>query len=317
MKKLAFISFLSLFSFCSFSEDIELYIGNNSQQSNAKPQVLLILDTSGSMGDYQTIKNVYDPSKTYAYQSNFSGRASSHIYYGKGSVIDLPLVDDVNENRRFIAGINSCKTAIDKLNTIGFYTGRIRDYTFQGNTGSWEEISGVTGENISVIDCQDDVFIDVDNLTNGDPVTQNTNTNILVNGALVSLASASGYPIDGKGTLDTPIYYDTNVSNSNADWSGQVVTLYSDNYLRWEQGTKFMNGSNIGTTTVERIDIAKPTIVNLINSVPSVDFGLQVYNANSNSDSSTPLGNHGGRVVFGIQDMTTDARSTLEAMVRT
>lgn len=317
MKSLVFISLLSLFSFFSFSEDIELYIGNNSQQSNAKPQVLLILDTSGSMGDYQTIKNVYDPARTYAYQGNYSDRASTHIYYGKGSVIDLPLVDDVNEDRRFIVGINSCQTAIDKLNTIGFYTGRIRDYTFQGNTGSWEEISGITGENISVIDCQDDVFIDVDNLANGDAVTQNTNTNILVNGGLVSLSTASGYPIDGQGTADTPIYYDTNVSNSNADWSGQVVTLYSDNYLRWEQGTTFMDSSNIGTTTVERIDIAKPTIVNLINSVPSVDFGLQVYNANSNSDSSTPLGNHGGRVVFGIQDMTADARATLETMVNT
>ena len=214
MKKLVFFGFISLFSFFSFSEDIELYIGNDAQQSNAKPQVLLILDTSGSMGDYQTIKNVYDPTKTYAYQANFSDRSSTYLYYGKGSVIDLPLVDDVDENRRFIVGINSCKTAIDKLTTIGFYTGRVRDYTFQGNTGSWEEISAITGENISVIDCQDDVSIDVDNLTNGDPVTQNTNTNILVNGELVSLSTASGYPIDGKGTASAPIYYDNNVSFS-------------------------------------------------------------------------------------------------------
>ena len=99
MKKLILISFLSLFSLYSFSEDIELYIGNSSQQSNAKPQVLLILDTSGSMGDYQTIKNVYNPNRTYAYQGGFSSRSSNYIYYGKGSVTDLPLVDDINENR--------------------------------------------------------------------------------------------------------------------------------------------------------------------------------------------------------------------------
>jgi type IV pilus assembly protein PilY1 len=314
MKKLILISFLSLFSLYSFSEDIELYIGNSSQQSNAKPQVLLILDTSGSMGDYQTIKNVYNPNRTYAYQGGFSSRSSNYIYYGKGSVTDLPLVDDINENRRFVADINSCKTAIDKLNTIGFYTGRIRDYTFKGNTGSWEEISSTTGETISVVDCQDDVNVDVDRLANAQSATQNVNTKILVNSGLVSLPN--GYPVDGQGSADTPIYYDSDISKSNADWSGQVVTLYSDNYLRWERGDYYRDGSAIGTTTVERIDIAKPTIVNLINSIPSVDFGLQVYNANNNSNS-TPLGNHGGRVVFGIQDMTADARAKLETMITT
>ena len=315
MKKFITIIALSVFSLFSFSEDIELYIGNSSQQSNAKPQVLLILDTSGSMGDYQTIKNVYNPSKTYAYQGSFSDRSSNYIYFGKGAVAELPTVDATDEKRRFIADINSCKTAIDKLNTIGFYTGRIRDYTFKGNTGSWEEISSTTGENISVIDCQDDVNLDVDNLSNGNAVTQYVNTKILVNGNLVSLPN--GYPIDGQGTADTPVYYDSSISKSNADWSGQVVTLYSDNYLRWEQGTTYRDGTAIGNTTVERIDIAKPTLINLINSVPSVDFGLQVYNANSDSNSSKPLGNHGGRVVFGIQEMTTSARSKLETMLKT
>jgi type IV pilus assembly protein PilY1 len=314
MKFLLFIILLFTCAFFSSGEDIELYIGNSAQQSGAKPQVLLILDTSGSMGDYQTVKNVYNPNSSYAYQGSFSARTSKHIYYGKGSVNELPLVDDPNEKRRFIVNINSCKTAIEKLNTIGFYTGRIRDYTFKGNTGSWEEVSSTTGENISVIDCQDDVFIDVDNLTNGLSVTQYINTNILINNSLISLPN--GYPIDGQGTADTPIYYNTNVSNSNVDWSGQVVTLYSDNYLRWEKGTTYRDGSAIGTTTVERIDIAKPTIVNLINSIPSVDFGLQVYNANSNSNS-TPLGNHGGRIVFGIQDITADASSNLETMITT
>ena len=296
MKKLLLFSVILTCSLSSFSEDIELYVGNSSQQSNAKPQVLLILDTSGSMGDYQTIKTPYDPTKTYAYQGSFSGRSSDYIYYGKGSVTTLPEVDDTNENRRFVADINSCKTAIDKLNTIGFYTGRIRDYTFKGNTGSWEEISSTTGANISVIDCQDDVNIDVANDDNGDSLTQGVNTNILVGGNLTALPN--GYPIDGEGSSASPVYYDADVNRSNADWSGQVVTLYSDNYLRWEQGTKYSNGNNIGTQTVERMDIAKPTIVNLINSIPSVDFGLQVYNANGDSDSSTPLGNHGGRVVL-------------------
>ena len=324
MKKVFIIILLSVFSLFSFSEDIELYIGNSAQQSDTKPQVLLILDTSGSMGNDQSIKNFYNPNALYAYgNGGFANKASSYIYYGKGALASLPIVDDVNENRRFIADINSCRTAIEKLNTIGFYTGRVRDYTFIGNTGTWSEISSTNGENISIIECQDDVIIDTTNLANGTAATNNINTNILKDGVLTSLSAAAynGYPIDGRGTADSPVYYDSDVNVSDADWSGEVVTLYSDNYLRWEQGTKYRDGSDIGETTVERIDIAKPTLVNLINSVPSVDFGLQVYNGNSDGDANsddegTPAtGNHGGRIVFGIQEMTEEARTDLNVMI--
>lgn len=312
MKFLLFIILLVGCAFFSTGEDIELYIGNSTQQSGAKPQVLLILDTSGSMGDYQTVKNAYDATKKYAYAGNFNFRASHYIYYGKGSVETLPLVDDEGESRRFIADINSCKAAIDRLATIGFYTGRIREYVFKGNTGSWDEIPNSTGQNISVIDCQDDVTIDIDNLENNNPVSQNVNTKILNAGSLNPLAN--GYPINGQGSAESPVYYDNNIGKSNADWAGQVVTLYSDNYLRWQQGDNFLDGSAIGETTIERIDIAKPTLVNLIDSIPSVDFGLQVYNANGDTDSSRE-GSHGGRVVFGIQEMTPSARTKLNVMI--
>ncbi len=52
MKKSLLFFTCMLLPLFSFSEDIELYIGDTSQREDTKPQVLLIVDTSGSMASY-------------------------------------------------------------------------------------------------------------------------------------------------------------------------------------------------------------------------------------------------------------------------
>ena len=297
-----------------YSEDIELYVGNKSTSSDNRPKVLLIVDTSGSMGDDETIKTPYIYNRSYKTQGTFNGTGTSYIYYTKGSGNTvLPSVDSLDEKRRFIAEINGCKTALEKLNTIGFYTGRIRQYEFDGNTGSWQGLSNTSAQGIRLIDCEDDTAIDLDNIADDTAITHNENKKALVDGSLTATLP-NGYPVNGMGTEENPVYYTNIPSNSDADWSGEVVTLYLDNYLRWDQGEKYANNTNIGQVTQERIEIAKTTLVNLINSVPSVDFGLQVYNSNGGSDS-TQSNAHGGRIAFAIQDMTQSAKGRLVSMI--
>jgi len=289
----------------SFSEDIELYIGNVNQRATAKPQVLLIVDTSGSMGDGQTIKTPYNPLISYQTLGSFSGTNEPHLYYVVGTPNTLPSVDDVNENRRFLASINNCSTAVSRLAQVGFYTGRIKEYTFQGNTGSWQEIPDTDGTAISIIDCEDDINLDLTNIANGVEAEHNSNT---VDGSAVS-----GYPIDGEGSAATPVYYNADINNVDSNWGGDVVTIYTDNYLRWDQGSQDSAGNDIGTQNTSRLAIAKSTLANLINSIPSVQFGLAVYNRNNEVESNgiDQSTAHGGRIVFGIQEMTVSARSSL------
>lgn len=310
MKKLLVFCLFTLIISDVYSEDIELYVDNNSTSSGNRPKVLLIVDTSGSMGDDETIKTPYNSARYYKTQGAFNSAGSPYIYYTKGSGNTvLPLVDSLNENRRFVAEINGCKTALDKLNTIGFYTGRIRQYEFDGNTGSWQGLSNTSAQSIRLIDCEDDTAIDLDNIADSTAITHNENKKALVDGSLTATLP-NGYPVNGMGTEENPVYYTNIPSNSNADWSGEVVTLYSDNYLRWDQGEKYGNNTNIGQVTQERIEIAKNTLVNLINSVPSVDFGLQVYNVNNGLDSDQSEA-HGGRIAFAIQEMTQSAKGRL------
>jgi type IV pilus assembly protein PilY1 len=50
----------------AFADDTEIYVGLNQGQSVAKPNVLFILDTSGSMGTEVTTTTPFDPAQTYA-----------------------------------------------------------------------------------------------------------------------------------------------------------------------------------------------------------------------------------------------------------
>ncbi len=294
MKRLL-ITALSVFAVgYASSEDIELYIGDVAQRTGNRPQVLIIFDNSGSMRTEETVKEPYNPHKNYPAVNGFSKLSDEYIYYTKGAGIDNSELspDDPNERRKFLAAINSCATARERLASVGFYTGRIREYTFEGNSGSWQEVSATTGENITIIDCEDDIKQVPANPEKNEKVLQD-------NGSLLSLPD--GYPIDGLGSKDSPIYYTNEPGNSNVFWLGEVVTLYTDNYLRWS------HNDDIRQVERTRLEIAKDTVTDLIESAPSVDFGLQIFNLNYPREGDRD----GGRIIMGIQEMTSSARDDL------
>lgn len=290
--------FLLLISTTSFSEDIELYIGETIQQAKTRPKVLIIFDNSGSMNNNgDDFKKLYDPNTVYEAVGGFNSLSEKFIYFTKGGVdgASLPVPDGPSETRRFLDAINGCQTARDILDEYGYYTGQLREYSFQGNSGSWQEIPDNNGANIDVIDCEDDVLSL--NPKNAGIVAKN-------NGTIVSLSD--GYPVDGEGTKSAPKYHTDLASNSNVPWSGQLVTLYTDNYLRWRQSTK----DAIGTEYRTRLEVAKESVTNLINTTPNVDFGLQVFNHNGSSSTQ-----NGGRIVHGIQESTLSSRAELLGII--
>lgn len=298
MKKLLLITLL-LLSGISCAEDIDLYIGDSAQRAGGKPKVLIIFDNSGSMNTTEEIKTPYDPTEEYPAVGGFNSLSSDFVYFTKGVGVDntVPIPDSPSEQRRFLSAINSCDTAREKLASVGFYTGYIREYTFQGNSGSWQEIPDNNGANIEIIDCLDDILLL--NPSNAGVEGQGGNITPL----------PDGYPIDGEGTKQSPDYYTAAANNSNTNMgAGEVVTLYTDNYLRWSQASD----ADIGTTDESRLIIAKNTITNLIESAPGVDFGLQIFNHNHQGENVRD----GGRVVFGIQDMDLAARQELVDIIQ-
>lgn len=289
------VIFLLLLSSYSFSEDIELYISETIKQSQTRPKVLIVFDTSGSMGIKELFKPSYDPNISYDPLPGMTKLSEDYIYYKKGSAEgDKPIPDSLTEKKRFLTAINGCKQASDILAQNGVYTGKIREYKFQGNSGRWSEIPDTSGENINLIDCEDDVI--AENNQNGQFKTSD--------GSLISLPiPQQGFPVDGEGSKTDPQYYTSLATDSNVSWSGPLVTLYTANYLRYEQ-----NDSKTGKVTPilrERMDVAKESVQGLIRSTPNVDFGLQVFNYNSKDTYS------GGRVVHKIQEQNDSSTQIL------
>lgn len=271
-------------------EDIELYISETVKQAQTRPQVLIIFDNSGSMSTTESVKASYDPSTTYPAVGGLNSLSDKFVYFTKGGVDAnaLPVPDSPSEARRFLDDINSCQTARDILDTYGFYTGHIREYSFQGNSGSWDEIPDNNGANIEVIDCEDDVL-----------AVDDDNAGVYSNQGTLSYLP-SGFPVDGEGTKNSPVYHTNSVDDSNVEWSGPLVTLYTDNYLRWYQNSELAN------ETRSRLDIAQESVNNLVNASPYVDFGLQVFNFNDGDEAGDP---NGGRIVYGIQRSTDASRA--------
>ena len=284
MKKLAFLlaTALPLLATNTVAEDIELYLGNTAFTDQDRPKVLFIFDTSGSMADPVDVRARYDKNTTYDALSGSDTRGKNYIYYVKGAVDGKPIPGV--DLRGFKRGINSCNTARTKLDDVGYYIGYVREYQFAGESGSWQELPELDGSTINMVDCLDDVTL-------SDP----TNYKVLNDDGSTSNLNQPGYPVDGRGNTSEPDYYADKPEESNTGLgAGEIVTMYTANYLRWALGD--IENEKIGEESRDKIDIAKEAVTALVEAAPTVDFALKVFNGNwGNSDN-------GGRVVYGFKD---------------
>ncbi|REL30318.1 pilus assembly protein [Thalassotalea euphylliae] len=304
--KYVFFFLSCLLPWVAYSEDIELYLGNESTTVGITPKVLIIFDNSGSMNREVTINAPYDPDRGYNALDGLTKLSEEYIYFSKGSGVGdspLPTPDSATEQRRFFASILSCDFAHDILKEKGFVNVHLREYTFKGSSGTWEEIPDNTGANLAVVDCLEDIEFDRLNGTTERNINHGS-SGVYGNpyGNLDGKDLAPGYPADGLGNKDNPQQYTSNIDNalSTAD-KGEVVTLFTDNYLRYA-----LANSN-ETETVSKLEAAKRAVVNVVESFYNVDFGLQIFNLNHAGENVRD----GGRIVMGIQEMNVVTRARL------
>lgn len=271
----------------SLAEDIELYISDAAKASAKKSKVLIIFDNSGSMGTLHYVKEPFSSGNIYPPEGSSHAYNDDAIYFNKGAVDGASTIpNSPSDGRRFLAAINSCESSKASLEEKGFYTGHIREYSIRGNSGTWEEIPDNNGLNIEVLDCEEDVK-SADNA-----------------GSLLNIASLQpGYPADDLGTRATPVYHTTDINELNVNWSGPLVTLYTAKYLRW------YHSAVVDDVLESRFETAIRSITNVIETTDGIEFGLEIFNDNYNGN------NNGGRVVYGIKEMTTTNEASLISMI--
>lgn len=281
------------FSGVSYSDDTELYVTDYSIGNGNTAKVLIIFDNSGSMKTVEEdAPGAYDSNTTYEAISSAHSYQDDMVYFTKGvgidnAGIDIPL--SPSDSRRFIEEINGCNQSKPLLTEYGRFTGFVGEYRVKGQTGTWGDLRDNSGANYDTIDCYEDI------------VESDPNNGLDKSGN----AQDSGYPIDGVKNGKTPVPYTADKASSATQLGkGEVVTLYTANYLRWHAAAV---AGVLPTTPQSRLDIAKDAIENVINTTSSVDFGLALFNMNYPSEGYRD----GGRIVSGIQTMTPSAKKDL------
>ncbi|RPA38380.1 pilus assembly protein [Shewanella frigidimarina] len=274
------------YSSISFADDTELYVLESTARTGSKPQVLIIFDTSGSMGNGFWTDETYERGKENT--SNGTLKSDTKLYFTRSSS-NIPTV---SSSQFFLHSVNGCDVGERYLEDYGMFTGYLREHKYVGENGVWSELPLTDGSSIKQVDCYEDI---------AERNYYNNGTNFW------------GFPVDGLGTSADPIrYVAANNSSSTAEINaaiekskltnfgiGQPLTIYTEKYVKWYHNSK-------NQKYYSRLSIAKRVIEDTIVTTPGVDFGLSVFNRNYADGSKS-----GGRIVYGITTNNEANKSSL------
>lgn len=226
------------------ADDTEIYLGANAGVSQVWPNVVFIIDTSGSMGSKVYTQPAYDPSTTYS-----GSCTSDKIYYSTNGSIP-----SCSTSNYFTASLNYCAASVTPLTDQGFYTAdtvvywsansRATKSKWASFGGGWRGSGSITGST-NYVECS------ADSGNNGGPSPYDT--------TLYASNGTTG-PWNSSATNEIPW------SNYNA------VTLYSANYLNYQaSATKTLEGTRIG--------IVQTAFNNLLNSTNNINVAVMRYSS--------------------------------------
>lgn len=259
----------------SFGIDTDVYLSAKGVSKDDSPNVLLILDNSGSMTTTITTREAYDPAIDYSTLAGNPGIATTRIYWSTTTNGAPPAS---NSKQWFASSKNKCEASKPLLafpGGTGIYSSdTIVGYKSSG-TLSWRDLytsgSSTTDALITYVDCKND------------------------NGA----TDPMGY------VKSTGVAY-TSTAAQQINWAGLTASsyrprLYSANYMNYYY-------NNTLSVTKSRIEIAKDALKGIVDANQNVRFGLMVFNENN----QTP---HGGRVVMKVDTMTPARRTAMKAVI--
>jgi type IV pilus assembly protein PilY1 len=268
------------------ARDTDVYLMSPTVSRDDSPNVMIILDNSGSMDTNITSRAAYDPAIDYctgdldtligaganAGKPSNCASISGRVYWSFGST---PTPPGTSSDRWFAASKNKCLDSASALASSGFYGGtKIAKWHGSGNRG-WRTLRDYEDGDMTHVDCQ------ADGSANGQTAGDGT------------------FP---RNSNSNPY---TSSSNQAFNWnnftSNSSPTLYSPNYVN------YWNNSALSVTKT-RMQVAKDAVKSIIDANKSVRFGLTVFNHNN----STP---HGGRVLMRVDTMDDVRRTTMKNLV--
>lgn len=130
----------------AYSDDVELLLSNSASSNSAKPNILFILDSSGSMKSIETSQEPYDGTMSYG------GSCSREKYYWTTSG-GTPSCK--SRNAKLIAKTSFvCAQGIAQTNVAGSYTDTMSQYRERRRKSKWQTIK--SGNSSGIVECERD-----------------------------------------------------------------------------------------------------------------------------------------------------------------
>ncbi len=239
------------------------------------PNVLFIVDSSGSMRAEQSTRAVYNSSITYPIPAA-NGCDPGKLYWAE--VDAAPSCDPANE-RVVDKSAFLCQFSERQLAGMGRYSGLLAQYR-DGSSSGFSTLTSAAAERWQKLEPGNDTdFVECarDFGKHGD-------------GSSTSLT----YPKKGG---DTDMFTDD--ESQAVDWgsfpTSQSVTIWDGNYLNYLQDETFIDAT--------RIDIVKDVSAAVLNSIDNVNVALMRFNENQ-----------GGPVIKGMTSVDTNRADIIAAI---
>ncbi len=229
----------------ALADDTELLLVNPDDLAAPKPNIMFILDTSGSMTTVESTREIYDSTLT------FTGTCNPDVLYW--TEVDVRPSCDV-ANTRFIDKASFvCDSATLQLAGIGSYTNTMAQFR-DGGSGwfsvflgldeeRWQQLEA--GNANGLVECR------VDRGRHGADATR-------------VYAQKGGDPAD-------PFTNDVDAEVSWGSWpASQTITVYDGNYLNYLQNPVTVNES--------RVNIVREVTKAVLNSVSNINVGIMRFN---------------------------------------
>jgi type IV pilus assembly protein PilY1 len=252
----------------AIAEDIEIYTTANLGAAVIQPNVVFVVDSSGSMGDTLSVPTAYDYTQTYT-----GCYDASMIYYTSSGSMPACLSKD-----KFLKTSNKCDASLnlyDKgaiINPIGpleehgFYADQIAQYNSKRDI--WQGMSTKNAaEQAYLVECYTDSGVHGE-AGPGDPYIED----------------GAPWTSTVPATPDLPHPVWANGDNS--------LQIYDGNYLNYRVDP------DVGSSDVSRMQVAKDAVKAIVTSNNNINIGLMRFDGSSQNG-----GYEGGAVMYPALDV--------------
>jgi type IV pilus assembly protein PilY1 len=222
------------------ADDTEILLINPNAANPPQPNVMFIIDSSGSMDDPVNTRKPYDPARVYPNNANCD---PDMLYWSEVNVVP----SCVPANTQFFNKLAFfCDAAMARLNGIGSYTNTMVHFRADGaGSGAWQTLE--PGNQFGLVECRRDSGVH----------------------GIGPIAPSAVYA--QKGSTLNPYTADP---DQEIDWAtssvSNAVTVYDGNYLNYKATPEFEN--------VRKLDIVQGVATTVMNSIEDVNVGIMRFN---------------------------------------